>query len=46
MSVNKPGIIFLIGFMGCGKTTLGRKLSNRLGYPLWISITCWKLGQA
>jgi shikimate kinase len=27
------GIIFLIGFMGCGKTTLGRKLANRLGYP-------------
>ena len=27
------GIIFLVGFMGCGKTTLGRKLANRLGYP-------------
>jgi shikimate kinase len=26
------GLIFLIGFMGCGKTTLGRKLANRLGY--------------
>jgi len=26
------GIIFLVGFMGCGKTTLGRKLANRLGY--------------
>jgi shikimate kinase len=25
-------LIFLIGFMGCGKTTLGRKLSSRLGY--------------
>jgi len=24
--------IFLIGFMGCGKTTLGRKLAARLGY--------------
>jgi shikimate kinase len=24
--------LFLIGFMGCGKTTLGRKLANRLGY--------------
>ncbi len=27
-----PGLIFLVGFMGCGKTTLGRKLSSRLGY--------------
>jgi shikimate kinase len=26
------GLIFLVGFMGCGKTTLGRKLANRLGY--------------
>ncbi len=25
-------LIFLVGFMGCGKTTLGRKLSARLGY--------------
>ncbi len=25
-------MIFLVGFMGCGKTTLGRKLANRLGY--------------
>jgi shikimate kinase len=27
------GLIFLVGFMGCGKTTLGRKLANRLEYP-------------
>jgi shikimate kinase len=26
------GLIFLIGFMGSGKTTLGRKLANHLGY--------------
>lgn len=27
--------IFLIGFMGCGKTTLGRKLATRLGYTFY-----------
>jgi len=27
------GLIFLIGFMGCGKTTLGRKLASRMNYP-------------
>lgn len=26
------GLIFLIGFMGSGKTTLGRKLASRVGY--------------
>lgn len=25
--------IVLIGFMGCGKTTIGRELHHRLGYP-------------
>jgi len=24
--------IFLIGFMGCGKSTLGKKLATKLGY--------------
>ena len=27
------GIVFLIGFMGVGKTTLGKKLANRLNVP-------------
>lgn len=26
--------IFLIGFMGCGKSTLGKKLATKLGYNL------------
>ncbi|MDB5001469.1 MAG: shikimate kinase [Mucilaginibacter sp.] len=25
-------LLFLIGFMGCGKTTLGKKLASSLGY--------------
>lgn len=29
-----PENIVLIGFMGCGKTTVGRELQHRLGYPL------------
>lgn len=29
-----PKNIVLIGFMGCGKTTVGRELHQRLGYPL------------
>ncbi|MFI3320008.1 MAG: shikimate kinase [Rikenellaceae bacterium] len=27
-------LIFLIGYMGCGKSTIGRKLKQRLGWPL------------
>ena len=26
--------IFLIGFMGCGKSTLGKKLATKMGYHL------------
>jgi shikimate kinase len=29
-----PQSIVLIGFMGCGKSTVGRELHQRLGYPL------------
>ena len=25
-------IVFLVGYMGCGKTTIGRRLAQRLGY--------------
>ncbi len=31
---NVPKNIVLIGFMGCGKSTVGRELHQRLGYPL------------
>lgn len=27
--------VFLIGYMGCGKSTLGRKLARRLGVPFY-----------
>ncbi len=33
-AVNVPKNIVLIGFMGCGKSTVGRELQQRLGYPL------------
>ncbi|RPJ35857.1 MAG: shikimate kinase [Verrucomicrobiaceae bacterium] len=29
-----PENIVLVGFMGCGKSTVGRELQQRLGYPL------------
>lgn len=29
-----PRHIFLVGYMGCGKSTLGRRLSRRLGWRL------------
>lgn len=33
-SETPPKNIVLIGFMGCGKSTVGRELHHRLGYPL------------
>ena len=27
-------LIFLVGYMGCGKSTIGRALARRLGKPL------------
>ncbi len=27
-------VVFLVGYMGCGKSTIGRKLSSRLGWRL------------
>jgi len=29
--------LYLIGLMGSGKTTIGRQLARRLGYPFWDS---------
>jgi len=31
--MNKPEVIFLCGFMGAGKTTIGRKLAEELNCP-------------
>lgn len=33
--MSKPNKIVLVGFMGSGKTTLGRKLANKLGYAFF-----------
>lgn len=33
-SSTPPKNLVLIGFMGCGKSTIGRELHDRLGYPL------------
>jgi shikimate kinase len=33
-SPTPPKNIVLIGFMGSGKSTVGRELNHRLGYPL------------
>ncbi|QUW02509.1 shikimate kinase [Chloracidobacterium validum] len=30
-ALNTSGIVFLVGFMGCGKTTIGQRLAKRLG---------------
>ena len=29
-------IVFLVGYMGCGKTTIGRRLARRLGYDAYV----------
>ena len=32
--------IFLLGFMGCGKSTLGKKLANKLGFHFFDLDKC------
>src|SRR5690554_1941101 len=33
-NMNKDrNLIFLIGFMGCGKSTMGKKVAKKTGYP-------------
>ncbi|MEY3951882.1 MAG: shikimate kinase [Pseudomonadota bacterium] len=34
MNLNPPQNIVLIGLMGAGKTTVGRRLAHRIGWPL------------
>ena len=34
MNLNPPKSIVLIGLMGAGKTTVGRRLAHRIGWPL------------
>lgn len=35
--MNTQRNLYLIGLMGSGKTTIGRQLARRLGYPFWDS---------
>ena len=44
-STTPPKNIVLIGFMGCGKSTVGRELQQRLGYPL-VDMDQWIEEQA
>jgi shikimate kinase len=36
-TTSQPENILLIGIMGCGKSTVGRELHQRLGYP-WVDM--------
>ncbi len=35
LGASHPGAVFLIGFMGCGKTYWGKQLGERLGVPFY-----------